>query len=292
MTTTRGARFGAVVAAGLLALTAACSEEAPESPPVEGTAPSTLASDATTYAALGDSYVSGPGIDPQLDDAGVCLRSGENWPHLVASALDLELDDVSCAGAGLLHLRSTVEGAEGPISAQVDAVEADTDLVTVGIGANDSQVFGSLVAGCGTSLAACGEYSGGALPEALKALRGDLTSFLRDVRRQAPDAVVLVTGYLPLAQPGESCAELPVAAGAVDLFVEGLASLDATVAEAAEAAGVGFVDVSEAGADHTVCSDDPWVNGETAPPGDGVELHQNAAGMAAVASLVEAAVAP
>jgi hypothetical protein len=60
--------------------------------------PTTAAADPTaTYAALGDSYTSGPFIPQQLQPYG-CLRSDHNYAHLLASSLGLALQDVRVKG--------------------------------------------------------------------------------------------------------------------------------------------------------------------------------------------------
>src|SRR5947208_3095681 len=51
-----------------------------------------------TYVALGDSYASGPVI-PSYEQPYGCLRSTNNYAHLVSRALALPLLDRSCAGA-------------------------------------------------------------------------------------------------------------------------------------------------------------------------------------------------
>jgi hypothetical protein len=52
-----------------------------------------------TYAALGSSFASGPGIAPIID-AG-CGRSGNNYAHLVAERLGPDLIDVNSGGAAV-----------------------------------------------------------------------------------------------------------------------------------------------------------------------------------------------
>ena len=92
---------------------------------------------ARPYTALGDSYTAGPLIPNQTGDPPGCLRSDRNYPHLVANALKLSLTDVSCSGATTKDMFASqgLEGEDNP--PQLDAVEPDTSVVTLGIGGND-----------------------------------------------------------------------------------------------------------------------------------------------------------
>jgi hypothetical protein len=50
------------------------------------------------YVALGDSYAAGPLIPPPNRDFPGCLKSLNNYPHLVAKDLNLQLKDATAAG--------------------------------------------------------------------------------------------------------------------------------------------------------------------------------------------------
>ena len=52
-----------------------------------------------SYVAMGDSFTAGPVIPNQLPEAGGCMRSDHNYPHLVARATAAVLRDASCSGA-------------------------------------------------------------------------------------------------------------------------------------------------------------------------------------------------
>jgi lysophospholipase L1-like esterase len=93
------------------------------------------------YVALGDSYSAGFGLTPYSDQpASGCYQAEENYPHLVAAAFSLELDDRTCSGATTLNVtttpQETITGA-GTAPVQADALSPDTDLVTITIGGND-----------------------------------------------------------------------------------------------------------------------------------------------------------
>ncbi|MCW2838931.1 MAG: GDSL-like Lipase/Acylhydrolase [Aeromicrobium sp.] len=90
----------------------------------------------SSYVALGDSYVSGPGIDEPVATAGYCLRSTRNYPALLAADLAIDdVTDVSCGGATTAGVLAPSTVQQLPVPAQLDAVAPDSDLVTIGIGA-------------------------------------------------------------------------------------------------------------------------------------------------------------
>src|SRR5690606_8517296 len=82
------------------------------------------------FVALGDSFVSGPGIPQQLDG---CYRSDKNFVRLVAADLKISsFTDASCSAARATHYWNpqTLGGYTNP--AQLDAVDRGTTLVTMG----------------------------------------------------------------------------------------------------------------------------------------------------------------
>ena len=91
--TQRRGRVGRRAAAGgLLALTCVVATATAGS-----ASPLPTRTEGVPYVALGDSSASGPLIPDQID--ANCLRSNRNYPSLVATALDVELTDVSCSSA-------------------------------------------------------------------------------------------------------------------------------------------------------------------------------------------------
>src|SRR5580693_568311 len=86
------------------------------------------------YVAMGSSFAAGPGLKPRAPGsprrAG---RSAVNYAHLVADRLGLELTDVTYSGA---TTQDILAGAPGK-PPQLDAVTADTRLVTLTAGGND-----------------------------------------------------------------------------------------------------------------------------------------------------------
>src|SRR5215212_6481557 len=67
-----------------------------------------------------------------------CIKSDHNYAHLAAPRLGLDLRDPSCSGAETEDMTATQGVFPDPNPPQFDALTADTALVTLGIGGNDS----------------------------------------------------------------------------------------------------------------------------------------------------------
>src|SRR5277367_5481120 len=107
------------------------------------------ATSSSAYVAMGDSYTAGPGITPPSPTAPPgCAQSEANYPHLISSVLRLSLTDVSCSGAKTENFTvpQVVPGGANP--PQFNALTPSTKVVTVGMGGNDGNLFGTLLLGC------------------------------------------------------------------------------------------------------------------------------------------------
>ncbi len=243
------------------------------------------------YAALGDSYAAAPFV-PTTDLAGGCLRSSGNYPALVDRALaPRRFDDVSCSGAESRDLLrpQPVVGGQGRVPAQLEVVGPDTDLVTVGIGGNDGDLFSSLVcAFTGQQLAQCQVSSPADVEDVLDRTRRDAAAALRRVVSQAaPEALVLLVGYPRLVDPDRSCPALPIRGAQLAQVARAEQGLRTTLRAAAGLADVEFLDMWGPSRGHEVCSDDPWVNGERTDQSRALAYHPFAEEQEAVARLVE-----
>jgi lysophospholipase L1-like esterase len=249
----------------------------------------------SSYVALGDSYTAAP-LVPSTDTGDGCLRSSHNYPALVAAALpSADFVDVSCSGAdstSLVGVQQTPSGAKPP---QFDALSRRTDLVTIGIGGNDSNLFGTLVGTCSQlrerdpAGSPCRDrLTGGAsdpIGTALRDIRAHVRAVVAGIRDRAPRATVVVVGYPQIVPPSGTCPELPLAAGDYAYarrINKGLADAVRLGARRADA----YVDVFAASAGHDICSADPWINGAQTDPSRALAFHPFAAEQQAVARLV------
>ncbi|MDS1271725.1 SGNH/GDSL hydrolase family protein [Lipingzhangella sp. LS1_29] len=262
---------------------------------------SDLDREALRYVALGDSFTAGPLVPSPHGSPALCLRSTNNYPALVAEALDVdEVDDVSCASATTEHMFEPQRLTLGQNDPQLDALTEDTDLVTLGIGGNDLG-FADVVRTCSTRSALdphgdpCRSHfeesdGGDELTQRVPEVGTAVAEVLDAITERSPHATVAVVGYLRILPEEEGCwPREPIAAGDVG-YLDGIqTALNDELDQVATAAGARFVDVAERG--HDICQSpgDKWVEGfgVTSPA---APVHPNAAGMEAVAHRVTAAV--
>jgi lysophospholipase L1-like esterase len=246
----------------------------------------------SSYAALGDSYTAGAGLFP-IDgspQAGSCWRSAVNYPHLVAAAIAPgHFTDISCSGATTKNMREPqpFNGESNP--PQFVALNANVDLVTVGIGGNDVP-FAELVSACGQrdtlrpTGSPCKDHftvDGVDTTDAkIAAVAPKLAAVIRGIRSRAPRARVLVVGYPVLLPPSKGCwPGVPISSGDVP-WLDGFEKrLNAMIAQQARANGAEFVDTYTSSIGHDMCkpAGTKWVEG-LVPTENASPAHPNAAG--------------
>ena len=184
----------------------------------DGTFKAPAVSTKRQYVAMGDSFSSGEGNpDFQLGTdnwnlnfgppINICHRSDKAYPVLLAADPTLNLlltDFVACSGATTANvLYGGTEGGSWNEPAQVDALSADTKVVTLSIGGNDIGFTSYVIACFGT----CNELSPvyGAVMNNINspALQINLTATYREVLKRAPNAKVYVIDY-PYLGPEET----------------------------------------------------------------------------------------
>jgi GDSL-like Lipase/Acylhydrolase family len=169
--------------------------------------PATAGAHSVSYVAMGDSYTAAPGVTPpSLTAPADCAQSQANYPHLVANALHLSLTDVSCSGAKTENFTKAQFIDQPP---QFNALSPSTEVVTVGMGGNDNNLFATLVGGC-TALdigkpnegAPCREALQGFVNETFESNIKPQEEALRQIHQLAPRAKVFVVAY-PEITPAE-----------------------------------------------------------------------------------------
>ncbi len=275
----------------------AAPSESPAEPPSESPSesPSGSPSNGQQYVALGDSYTSAPYV-PTTDPDDGCLRSSGNYPHLVSDALGYALDDVSCAGATSASMVGVQQTATGETAtAQFDAIKPGTDLVTLGIGGNDIGLFATL----GTCLtlaetdptgSPCADQLRGTPKDLMRQVRGvegRIAAIVNGVRDRAAKAQVIVVTYPQLFPETGTCDALPLAEGDYAYLRAVNTALSRSMEAGAKAEGADVVDVLSLSKGHSVCSDDPWVNGIQNDPQAALALHPFAEEQQAVADEIE-----
>jgi lysophospholipase L1-like esterase len=244
------------------------------------------------YVALGDSYSAGSGILPPDPTAPPqCLRSILNYPHVIAGRTGAQLTDVTCGGAETSHFFSSQYSGVAP---QLDAVQHDSQLVTMTIGGNDGGVFINAILACGSAgLSTLGQGSpckdryGSSFEDTIRtSTYPSLVNALWAVRAKAPRAKVAILGYPWIMPPAVGCFDrMPVAEGDVP-YVRGIqATLNDAVRRAAAATRVTYVNFNEVSNGHDACQPigvrwiEPVLQGTNA-----VVVHPNALGEAEMAA--------
>ncbi|GAB1516675.1 SGNH/GDSL hydrolase family protein [Actinophytocola sp. KF-1] len=244
------------------------------------------------YVALGDSYSAASGVLPPDPAAPLlCLRSTRNYPHVLAAATGARLTDVTCGAAETKHFTTAQYPGVAP---QVNAVGADTDLVTMTIGGNDSGVFISAILACGAAGiltlgkgSPCKDTYGTRFEDTVRTTTYPaLVSALNAVRAKAPSAQVGILGYPWILPATGGCFDkMPVAAGDVPYLRSLQATLNDAVSRAAAATGVTYVDMAAVSDGHDACKPFGvrWIEPvlQTTNP---VVVHPNALGEAKMAA--------
>lgn len=265
-----------------------------------GATQATAASTFQHYVALGDSYASGPFIPNQSLNPVGCARSDHNYAGDLTRSLGIPtLVDVSCGGATSDDMTQTQSVPLGSNPPQFNALTANTDLVTITIGGNDIG-FTSIIETCAAESLTnpfgnpCQQHytSGGTdqLAAAINADASKVAGVLSGIRSRAPHAKVVVVGYLRILPPTIGCwPVVPVAIGDVAYLTSVEQKLNSMLGAQAAAAHDTFVNAGlPTGHDSCQSESVKWVEG-IVPTAPAFPVHPNAAGMTAVAGMIQSA---
>lgn len=272
----------ALVCAAAALLAASCSGSHHSSPP-------------SRYVALGDSYAAGILTDKPVGTPAGCLRSADDYPHVVQRSLHATtFADVTCNGATTADVAGAQDVLGGRNAPQLNAVTADTTLVTITLGGNDIG-FVSIIAHCASLIPAgspCKNHyvAGGRdqLAAQIAATAPKIAAVLAAVHRQAPRAQVLLVGYPDLLPPAGGCWPRVPFTDADANYLRGVeVQLDAMLAAQARAGHARYVDTYTPSLGHDMCrSDDSrWVE-PLLPTSPAAPFHPNAIGEAHMAGAV------
>ena len=242
--------------------------------------------DSIDYVALGDSYTAGPFIGTMRVDPEGCARSKQNYPAFLADWLDVATyTDVSCSGAtteSLTQDQPLLNG--GATRPQLDALTAETDLVTLGLGGNDFGIYSGLIACRDPDPATC---SVARLRQDARRVEGRVSAAVAEIGRRAPDADVYVVGYPSFMPPEGSCPQVGAPAPALRPLTVIGRGLNRAIRLGAESAGAAYVDLETASRGHDVCAgEDAWIQGKDFHAGVAAPFHPLAEGMRGAAGEV------
>jgi lysophospholipase L1-like esterase len=238
------ARLAAVAALALVAgltTTPATAADAPSQPP------------APVYIALGDSYAAGTGggayIAPPAGLPAECLQTAGAYPALRNATLNL-----ACAGATTVDVAAVADSYAAALK--------KAQVVTVTVGGNDVDAVQAAVA-CTASAGspACHAALYNSLAVKLRELPGRISAMLDTIKKKAPRARIVLTGYPRLftvspALTAEQNQAASMMNSAADL-------LNATIGYSAIVNRVAYVGVAGRFSGHGIGSADPWL----VPPG-------------------------
>jgi lysophospholipase L1-like esterase len=255
------------------------------------------------YVALGDSYTSGPFI-PLYEQPWGCLRSTNNYPHLLAPKLALPLRDASCAGAETDDMTQTQGVTPGPNPPQFDRLDAGTTVVTLQIGGNDIG-FSSIAEDCfsptptGTPCQDAYVVNGqDEITRRINEAAPKVAAAVAGVHTRAPSARVFVIGYPSIVPDSDELTatatcwpQLPVSPEDLPWLRAKTKELNAMVAGAATANGASYVDIYTPSIGHDACTPPAirWVE-PLVPAGPAAPVHPNLVGMLAITDVVRAAI--
>ena len=245
---------------------------------------------APTYVAMGSSFAAGPGDGPVVDRR--CLRTGDNYPSRVAKQMGLKLVDVTCSGSTASELvTGPKKRHRSDRRPQVEAVDRNTELVTITTGGNDIDFIGRIITEACTNMRALGVSNCGSgrlipippNPVDYARLEASLMRAVEAIKARGPQAKIVLVDYTPVvAVNAPPCDLLPLAPWQVDLETRIAREMSAINGRVADRTGAEHVVTTHLAPKHSACGPQPWVRGF----GKKVVFHPNEAGKAGIANLV------
>lgn len=243
------------------------------------------AASAESYVAMGDSYTV-TGSETTLYKAETsCPQSADSYPYRVAEALHLSLTDVACGGADTEDFTKAQYEDQPP---QFDALNASTEVVSLGMGGNDHNLFATLIQGCTEAgflhtneNAPCKAELKEFVEKTLAEDKGPAETALKEIHTLSPHAKVFVVGYPDIMPKDGICGEgfrfwRP---GDIKWFRSIETHGDAEIKSEARANGAIYVETFKQSVGHDACQElgtrwiEPLFN-----PANGVAVHPNGLG--------------
>jgi lysophospholipase L1-like esterase len=220
------------------------------------------------YVALGSSFAAGPGVTTRaFNSPNLCIRSNDNYAHILARMRGLNLTDVTCSGA---TTKEVLVGGQYFQPAQMNAVNNNTKLVTVTIGGNDVFYLGSLLAwSCANDPSAmpvfwrlggaCKANSSAQVEQAFSHLEQNRKEIAAEVHRRALQARLVFVDYTTVLPDSGACKQIPLTEAQMQTGREVAKRLSAITQKVAQETHSDFVLASRLTHGHDVCSAEPWV---------------------------------
>lgn len=205
--------------------------------------------------------------------------------------MSAELTDVSCSGAKVTDFSGRQFGLVRP---QYDALKPTTDLVSLTIGGNDTNLVGFAL-GCvnllrepiGSSCADKEKAAGEPTVSKIDAWASTFGAVLTEIRKRSPHAKILVAGYGTYIRAGGCFPTQPIWGRDADYIRYLLNRINTVLRDQARAHSATYVDIAAASTGHDSCAApaDRYLEG-LIPTSPAAPLHPNANGMAAFGAAV------
>ncbi len=203
------------------------------------------------FVGLGDSYAAGVGAGTSTNACGLTNGAyAKLWAATKPAAVNLAT--AACSGATSTDV----------VKKQLSGLTADTDLVSITVGANDLQLVSTLELCLDPKqAAACAAAQGAAQAALTTTLPQSIGGMLKALQNKAPKAKLVLTGYpLPFADVVD-CPTFPAPKSLRDSGNALITALNQVLAAQAKAAGAAFLDVTTVFNGHGLCSTTPWFVG-------------------------------
>ena len=253
------------------------------------------------YLGMGDSFASGEGAFSYLSGTdtndNTCHQSTKSYAYLISTALFESGHAVSCSGATTDDIEGDQSSYKGQTIAKLLRRERDRvfveqvkqtylpgylvqsefvdlykpDALTLSIGGNDIG-FSDILTACVGSGTCYPNYEDQLeLYENMNGVFDNLVSTYKSLLK--PGKRVYVTGYPQVATAGNCANNVHLNASEIEIAIDIIDHLNTVVKQAADKAGVYYVDISDALNGHRMCETDSAnvaVNGLTAGKDHGV----------------------
>jgi len=252
---------------------------------------------AAYWVGLGDSFAAGPLIPSQTLNPLGCLRSTRNYARLASAQLGVTLNDASCSGAETAEMTTPQQTSAGTNPPQLNAIAADTRVVSLQIGGNDIG-FTEILTSCQTANPFGRPCQDKFIRNGVDELRARINAtapkvaaVLAAIKARTSARILILNYEAILPSSGSGCwPQVPMAWADVP-YVRGIQlELNAMIAREATKAGARLVDAYTASLGKDACKSsgtrwvEPLIPGNAAAP-----FHPNARGMQGVTPAVVAA---
>ncbi len=246
------------------------------------------------YVNMGSSFAAGPSIATPADSPNTrCNRSSQNYAHQIARRHGLALVDVSCGGSTTEHLL----GAWKELPPQLDAVDANTMLVTFTTGGNDLGYLGGLsgnscvnvAAKAGPAAKPCATPPPLPTDKSYADLETRMRKIVAEVHRRAPKARLIIADYTTILPPSGVCPVVPLTPAEADASRVIAKRLDDITIRVAKDTATELIPAAKITEGHDACAKDAWVNGYPSPgvPVEPTFFHPRLAAMTAIADALD-----